>query len=780
MPNNNDGTKKIGRRTNNSQSAGMTSGTSNTPGMKSPIPQEVLPTNTLPEMENDEMRPISENAPSGEQGAEPFEDPADQEEDDLRSDYSLGLVEFGELTELGTPYRPNDLPLDQNAYSEVTIEFPSCKAFSSYGDTEKGLKKSERVFSTAGRHLQALKLGETSLRRSISSYPGKNMSRNERKKIFTEELAILNELLTNLYCFKDEDRVGFALQRIILVNLNQRLRARREQAEEDLIMTGDGIPSIPRWGLTGKADEFWNANDFEILGACYRREVENFLTYLSDHHEFPATRKEIKGKSRTTPLGTRAESLGERSPVIPASSVIAAPIFAPGEADSISRFQRPSTLSYTFRTPGNVNSSVFGHPTQNTSSKALQELLGFGGSKKDQTGRVTVRSPSPTTPVAQGKRNYSGGAPGPGDSDGDDSDDGGGNKSPRSPRPTRQPHRNPFERQPNSGEYTTATPHKTPTEPQFDMKLKMEAIPTWDGNPDTLRRWFLKLNSLARRSDIVFRQLGTLVPTRLTGSAETWYYSQSTETRERIEANWGTLRTAIGEYYMNRAFLDKQKARANKASYRDLGNGRELPSEYVIRKLELLQFVYNYTESELINEIMEGAPSYWTPVVTPHLYQSLEQFQLAVKFHEDSLIRTGNENSPPARNLYYSKDAQPRSPFNPFRNQRANANLVGWTQTTSKPQFPKDDLNISPRGTPEEKGARPCRHCGSGKHWDRDCKFARKGERSARVNSVTLQQDEREAQDRYDDLYYETFSDDDILDENLDRLEKSDFQGPSQ
>ena len=405
--------------------------------------------------------------------------------------------------------------------------------FSSYGDTEKGLKKSEKVFSTAGRHIQALKLGETSLRRSISNYPGKNMSRNERKKIFTEELAILNELLTNLYCFKDDDRVGFALQRIILVNLNQQLRAHREQVEEDLIMTGDGIPSIPRWGLTGKADEFWNANDFEILGACYRHEVENFLAYLSDHHEFPTTRGEAKAKPRTTSPGTPAESVSERLPVIPTSPVIAAPVFAPGEADSISRFQRPSTLSYTFRTPGNFNSSVFGHPTQNMSSKALQELFRLKGSKKDQTGQVMVGSPSPTTSVMQAKGNASGGAPGPGDSDGDDSDDEGGNRPPRSPRAPRQARRNPFERQSNqSGEATPITPHKMPTEPQFDMKLKTEAIPTWDGNPDTLRRWFLKLNSLARRSDIIFKQLGTLVPTRLTGSAETWYYSQGTETRE--------------------------------------------------------------------------------------------------------------------------------------------------------------------------------------------------------------------------------------------------------
>ena len=64
---------------------------------------------------------------------------------------------------------------------------------------------------------------------------------------------------------------------------------------------------------------------------------------------------------------------------------------------------------------------------------------------------------------------------------------------------------------------------------------------------------------------------------------------------------------------MNCTFLDRQKAQDNKALYCDMGNVQELPSEYVIRKLELLQFIYNYTDNELINEIMEGAHLYWTP-----------------------------------------------------------------------------------------------------------------------------------------------------------------------
>lgn len=367
----------------------------------------------------------------------------------------------------------------------------------------------------------------------------------------------------------------------------------------------------------------------------------------------------------------------------------------------------------------------------------------------------------------------------PGDSDGDDSDDGGGNKGPqggpRQPASRGNPRKNPFDATVNSKADVCPSTVKLSPEPQFDTKLKVDAIPNWDGNPENLRRWLLKVNSLAKRSSVIFKQLGTLVPTCLTGSAEVWYYSQSVETRDRIEADWNTLRTAIGEYYMNRAFLDKQKAHANRASYRDAGNGRETPSEYVIRKLELLQFVYNYTDRELINEIMEGIPSYWTPIITPHLFQDLEQFQLSVKFHEDSLMKLSR-----GENLYtrqgsqnYSKDkeASHRNPYNPFRN--AHVHLVGWSKATSNPQYPKDDSNVSPRGTPEEKGARPCRHCGSSKHWDKDCKHARRGEKRARVNMVTTTAESDKAQENYDNVYYERFSNEEDMVDNPDFLKPS-------
>ena len=360
------------------------------------------------------------------------------------------------------------------------------------------------------------------------------------------------------------------------------------------------------------------------------------------------------------------------------------PTFLEGEPDSISAYLKKSKPRSNHPAV-NMNTSVFGHPAQNSSSHALRELLGVTNSK-DAGEHATLRSsnnPKVTNPgpgsiresrdrenesnysqshksASQSQRMQPRGGGDPGDSDSDDSDDGGGGKGPRGgPKnlPSQgKPRNNPFAS--NSDDVNSSTA-KPPPEPQFNTKLKLNAIPTWDGNREGLRRWFLKINSLAKCSTIIFRQLGMLVPTRLTGLAEVWYYSQSLETRDRIEQDWSTLRGTIGEYYMNRAFLDKQKARANKASYRDIGNGKETLSEYVIRKMELPQFVYNYTDRELIIEIMEGAPSYWTPIVTPHLLQDLEQFQLSVKFHEDSLLKLGG-----GENLYtkssthnYSKDS---------------------------------------------------------------------------------------------------------------------------
>ena len=66
---------------------------------------------------------------------------------------------------------------------------------------------------------------------------------------------------------------------------------------------------------------------------------------------------------------------------------------------------------------------------------------------------------------------------------------------------------------------------------------------------------------------------------------------------------------------------------------------------------------------------------------------------------------------------------------------------------------------MSPRRTHDSVGARPCRHCGSGKHWDNECRHSRKGEKLARVNCIQLKDSNLRAQEDYNNLFYELDSD---------------------
>ena len=263
-----------GRRTNNSQSAGMikgtgnvsASGTSNTPRGK----EVTLETST-----QNVFTPGTPELPEGLDMPEAITFQTAQERDQQSFVPGMNETDYPDvedLIDLGAPFGPDNLP-NHGVYKEILVEFPACMPFSSFGEsiTDTGLDRSEKIFALAGCHRQALQLGEAALRRPIYSSYGKLVSRRERRDLFKEEMDILRELLTNLYHFNNgTNHVGFALQKIILVNLNHRLKSRRNEAEEDLIITGEGIPALPRWGLNGKADEFWTANDFEILGACYR------------------------------------------------------------------------------------------------------------------------------------------------------------------------------------------------------------------------------------------------------------------------------------------------------------------------------------------------------------------------------------------------------------------------------------------------------------------------------------------------------------------------------
>ena len=99
MPNNNEGAKKIRCKTNNSQSAGMTSGTGSMPVVTLSVPQSTPQTKALPEIDNDNIMKSEtvQGTSSSKQVIAPFQDPKDLDKDNLGSDYNPSLRDFGEL-----------------------------------------------------------------------------------------------------------------------------------------------------------------------------------------------------------------------------------------------------------------------------------------------------------------------------------------------------------------------------------------------------------------------------------------------------------------------------------------------------------------------------------------------------------------------------------------------------------------------------------------------------------------------------------------------------------
>jgi len=57
----------------------------------------------------------------------------------------------------------------------------------------------------------------------------------------------------------------------------------RAEAKDYLVAEGLAVPKPPLWGKDNDPTEWWNINDFEILSACYRHEVEMFLKIVAPY-----------------------------------------------------------------------------------------------------------------------------------------------------------------------------------------------------------------------------------------------------------------------------------------------------------------------------------------------------------------------------------------------------------------------------------------------------------------------------------------------------------------
>jgi hypothetical protein len=128
-------------------------------------------------------------------------------------------------------------------------------------------------------------------------------SRRLQETVFKVEFQELEALLTKVIRGEMDiyDSSGISSVRITVYRfysakfqvLMAQLYFRRGLAAEGFRLKGKPLPTFPVIGLDGNVDEWYNENDFEIIGVCFRVEVENFLgltltgAYLVDYRSFP-------------------------------------------------------------------------------------------------------------------------------------------------------------------------------------------------------------------------------------------------------------------------------------------------------------------------------------------------------------------------------------------------------------------------------------------------------------------------------------------------------------
>ena len=530
----------------------------------------------------------------------------------------------------------------------------------------------------------------------------------------------------------------------------EQLKKLRSKVNTDFVGQGQEIPELPSWGLHNLYLRWRTMNDFEILATAYRHDADEFISKLAPFLPAGSSAKPSFAPSSYQSPADEPNELDSlpytptRDRGLSAYGASASEFPARTHATRFFRHDTPTRDAFS------GSSAFIGNLL--SQSAPISAIDRTGLRNRDRPPHMDEEDPfkealTGTTPSIAGS--HQGGAPGAPDdgSDGSDSEPGRGGRRPIPPRPARS------SRRPSAA----APPFQSnvPRAPHFDHKMKADMVPQWDGDEDKLARWIDKVNTLAKMSPDVHRELGAIVPRRLTGEAETWYYSIKPDQRDRFEESWSTLREAIALYWMNHQWLERQKIRANLARFRETGYTRETPTSFVIRKLELIRTVYNFSDTECTQMIMREVPVSWGPIVQPHLCKTLFDFQSVVKYHEGNLID--------ASTGYGSPHPTARPPYNPPNRsgyQRARVNLVGWSKNMPAPEFPKDDRNVSTPRTPDSVGARPCRHCGSGMHWDKECKHAKQGEKRVRANLAQYDREDLDAQDEYENLYYASDAED--------------------
>ncbi|KAJ7236316.1 hypothetical protein C8J57DRAFT_1530123 [Mycena rebaudengoi] len=118
-------------------------------------------------------------------------------------------------------------------------------------------------------------------------YEPRSLSRRLAKFILSDALACVETVisLVEVGQMKDGTQV-YRVQKGDYWVLWKQLDDLRKRAKPALDIFGSLMPSMPTWGRSEDPLAYYVANNYEILGICYRVEVENYLATLAQYFDF--------------------------------------------------------------------------------------------------------------------------------------------------------------------------------------------------------------------------------------------------------------------------------------------------------------------------------------------------------------------------------------------------------------------------------------------------------------------------------------------------------------
>ncbi|KAI5886762.1 uncharacterized protein SCHCODRAFT_01105670 [Schizophyllum commune H4-8] len=304
--------------------------------------------------------------------------------------------------------------------------------------------------------------------------------------------------------------------------------------------------------------------------------------------------------------------------------------------------------------------------------------------------------------------------------------------------------------------------------PTIQANLKMDCIPSWDGNRDTISPYLWAFFELANSGGSMRAAVAHWAWMRFPAGSSiyNWYLTLSEDTKEYMKKDAYNFMDVIKQQYLGAQWMKDMAVGFQLQSFREPKHRHETPSDFVNRRI-LDARSLGFAERNSVEEVklvLSVAPADWDAKLIPSTLGSTDELKARVIQHERSLSMTSASVNQEVRAQVlsalkeygrFSGDSRRRTNLmrgpvayeaeagidpeeledGERHNGGAEANSddpanelydVAFNVVASKEKnkssasypFPTRDSIVSRKPPPS-----PCRACGSKKHWNKDCPF---------------------------------------------------------